>query len=238
MFQCINPDHGYITSLVDDSNFISFAKTIPQLTQHISAGAKSIEKWCSFNYQVLNLSKASVMEFVRVYSQNQEPLELSLNQLKLCSVTSKKLLGVTLDCTLSFSEHLKHVRQIGLMHISTLRKILPYTNFDLRLCFYNAFILPHLTYSSSVWALKNKHQMETLFCLQKRAIRLVMNASYISHTLPFFRTLKILPITFTIKVRKLCLVFKWLYDMAPGYLCSKFKFATSSTRRGSRVPPF
>ena len=233
MFQCVSPDHGFLTSVVDDSNFISFAKTVPLLTQFFSEGAKSIEKWCSLNYQVLNLSKASIMEFVKVHYQNQVPLQLTLNQLPLSSVASKKLLGVTLDSTLSFSDHLKNVRQIGLMHISTLRKILPYTTFDLRLSFYNAFIMPHLTYSSSVWALKNKHQMEILFCLQKRAIRLVMTASYISHTLPFFRTLKIVPITFAIKIRKLSLVFKCLYNLAPKYLCSKFKFVTSSTRRGS-----
>ena len=119
------------------------------------------------------------------------------------------------------------------MHISTLRKLIPYTTTDLRVCFYNAFILPHLTYSSSVWALKNKLQMETLFCLQKRTIRLIMNAPYISHTLPFFKRLGLLPITFAIKIRKLSLVYKCLYSLAPDYLCSKFSFVTSSTRRGS-----
>ena len=73
MFQCVSPDHGFLTSVVDDSNFISFAKTVPLLTQFFSEGAKSIEKWCSLNYHVLNLSKVSIMEFAKVHYQNQVP---------------------------------------------------------------------------------------------------------------------------------------------------------------------
>ena len=227
MPQVIDPKIGFLTSLVDDSNFITFAPNCNQLINNITVGSGKIQEWCGSNSQVLNLTKLAIMEFFKSQPQNYTPIQVVINDIQIASCSHKKLLGVYLDSTLTFSEHLKHIRQISLMQISTLRKILSYTTVSLRLCYYNAFILPHLTYCSSVWALRSKSQMDTLFLLQKRAVRLVFNAPFASHTLELFRRSAILPIMFAIKIKKLCLVYKCLYEMAPNYLSVKFKFAAT-----------
>ena len=108
-----------------------------------------------------------------------------------------------------------------------LRTIAPYTNEMLRLLYYKSFMFPHFIYCSTVWSLKNKQSMETIFKLQKQAVRLITGSDSLAPSLQLFVRLKIVPIVFQYKINKLIMVFKSINHKAPVYLTSKFTSVSS-----------
>ena len=70
MPQVIDPKIGFLTSLVDDSNFITFVSNCNQLINNITVGSEKIQEWCNSNSQVLNLTKLAIMEFFKSQPQN------------------------------------------------------------------------------------------------------------------------------------------------------------------------
>ena len=58
---------------------------------------------------------------------------------------------------------------------------------------YYSFIHPYLTYCTEIWgtAAAYKSYTESLFKLQKRAVRLIVSAKYLAHTGPIFKQLNI-----------------------------------------------
>ena len=57
---------------------------------------------------------------------------------------------------------------------------------------YNTMILPYLTYCNIIWGSTASYLLQKIFLIQKRAIRIITNSTYLAHTEPLFRKLKIL----------------------------------------------
>ena len=52
---------------------------------------------------------------------------------------------------------------------------------------YYAHIHPHLTYCLPIWGSTHPTYLQSIFLLQKRAIRLITNSPYLEHTNPLFK---------------------------------------------------
>ena len=57
---------------------------------------------------------------------------------------------------------------------------------------YNSMILPYLYYRNLAWAGTYKSNLQRIVTLQKRALRIVSNSTYIAHTGPIFKELNLL----------------------------------------------
>ena len=105
-----------------------------------------------------------------------------------------KYLGVFFDPSLNFKFHTQMLsKKIAktLYAIRSVKNILP----ESALCtLYFALLHSHLLYAVQIWSSGNSSNMETIFKLQKKAIRLIANAKYNSHTEPLFKSLEILPL--------------------------------------------
>ena len=53
-------------------------------------------------------------------------------------------------------------------------------------CIYNTLVLPHLNYCIILWGRCNKYLLGRLHKLQKRAIRIITNSSFLSHSKHLF----------------------------------------------------
>ena len=60
---------------------------------------------------------------------------------------------------------------------------------------YATLISPYLNYGILAWGNASKFLLDTLFLLQKRAIRIINHSSYLSHTNDLFKKSRILKIT-------------------------------------------
>ena len=55
-------------------------------------------------------------------------------------------------------------------------------------------MLPYLTYGIVVWGRAAKCYIDKILKLQKRALRLIYSAHYLSHAIPYFQSANVLPI--------------------------------------------
>ena len=59
---------------------------------------------------------------------------------------------------------------------------------------YNTLILPHLNYCILAWANSSEQNIQRLFKLQKRAIRVVSHSAFRAHSMPIFSSLSVLTV--------------------------------------------
>ena len=80
---------------------------------------------------------------------------------------------------------------------------------------YNSLILSHVIYCNILWGNCSLTRINSLFLLQKRAIRMITNSHYISHTEPLFQRLKTLKIQ-DIHIFQTCIfMYKYSHNQLP-----------------------
>ena len=92
------------------------------MTATLSKELQLVTKRVARNKLVLNISKTKSIVFVTNHSLNPKPqLNLVINNVEIEQVEVTKLLGVTLDCKLSWSKHNKALLYLN----STINKTAP-----------------------------------------------------------------------------------------------------------------
>ena len=116
--------------------------------------------------------------------QNWTLMEIILNESQILSFW-------VISSTLSWNQHIKKIslkisKSIGILY--RLRDIYPHAVLE---NLYNALIIPHFNYCILCWGsvVRENH---SLHILQKRALRLITNSNYISHTEPLCKELRVL----------------------------------------------
>ena len=78
-----------------------------EVTETLNKELQSVLEWVASNKLVPNISKTKSIGFGKNYSLNSRPqLNLVMNGVAVEQVEETKLLGVTLDCKLSWSKHI------------------------------------------------------------------------------------------------------------------------------------
>ena len=154
-----------------------------------------------------------------------DDLSITILSKKITSSKSAKNLGVTLDCSLTYDEHVTH-DQVTSKCIGSLCQInrVKYL-FDRRtlITIINSLVFSKLLYCSSVWANTTKKNIELLQTVQNLAARIVSGTRKFDHVTPILKQSQWLSIIKQLAVRDVTMVFKCLSGLAPPYLCQKFK---------------
>ena len=199
----------------DDTTLLAclntFGQTKDKMEESINSELCKISVWLKLNKLSLNTAKTRAMIFSTPMRTVVYP-SLMINDHKIDYVDSFNLLGIILDKHLNWKPHTDMIAKkiskvIGVMN--RLKNVLPLEPLK---CIYNSLILSHLNYGNVLWG----HQSGRLFKLQKRAVRIMTNSKYNSHTNVLFKTLSIL------KIHDLCELnsYKLKYNLLPGYFCS------------------
>ena len=151
---------------------------------------KLVQSWIHANKLSLNIDKTHYMLFSN--SLNSVSDYVKINGINLNQVDSIKFLGLYIDSDLSWKTHINYLSKILSRNIGILNK-LKY-NFPIHILqiIYSTMISPYLNYGILAWGNSSKFLLDSLFLLQKRAIRIINNAGYLSHTNEFFHKNKIL----------------------------------------------
>ena len=103
----------------------------------------------------------------KLCTSSDEIFDVSINGLQINESQCEKVLGVFVDATFSWTEHITHIIKKVNLSLALLRRIKKYLNHKTRILFYNAYILPHLDYCCSIWGDCSKYLLESLLRLQK-----------------------------------------------------------------------
>ena len=136
-------------------------------------------------------------------------LNIVIDGTKIDRVECFNFLGLTIDETLLWADHVDIVikkvsKVIGIFY--RLKNIFP---METMMILYKSLIASYLNYGLLLWG-NESHKVLTL---QKKAIRLISNSPYISHTNPLFMQHKLLKIRGFFKLKLLKLYYKLSYKL-------------------------
>ena len=185
------------------------------LETDINNELEKVNLWLKLNKLYLNTQKTKLMVFHRKQKKIRE-IHLSINDIQIEQVPTFNFLGITLNGNLSWKNHTKMVgnkisRVIGVLF--RLKDVFPK---EILLTLYNTLISSYINYGLLVWGTECA-QIEGL---QKKAIRLITNSSYIAHTTPLFVEEKLLKVQEIFKLKLLKFYYKLCNNLLPPYFNS------------------
>ena len=156
----------------DLTMYASFSKTQNNSSTYQNA-LDDINKWATDNDMTINAKKSKVLHVSFSQPKYTNDFTLGGNTLEKCE--SAKLLGVTLDRNLTFSDHVKDVcsRLASKLYGMRVLKRLGRNSEGLK-TYYIANIRSVLTYASPVWAsLISDNNMTKLIQIEKSAMKII-----------------------------------------------------------------
>ena len=117
-----------------------------------------------------------------------------IDDVNLDRKTHVKFLGVLIDQHINWNSQYDLLKSKVSRIIGILYKIKQYLPTYALLLLYKSFILSYLSYGNIAWGSGNKKQLNSIFILQKRALRLCTNSHYLAKTNSIFRNHRLLKV--------------------------------------------
>ena len=220
----------------DDTTIYSDATTIKELETILCKDLKVIEEWCYINKMYIHENKSTVMCLAtnNKHINYKSNLNITLNNNILKQVKEDKLLGLTMNQTLNWENHINEVCKKVMQKLGILHQNKHILSKDLKILFYNAYILPHFDYCLTIWGNANANQIDRIYKLQKQAARLILNEHYLTPTTVLFERLNWISIQDRIILHKATFMYKIIYHLCPDYLHNLFKYTSEITKKTLR----
>ena len=148
-------------------------------------------EWTVSNKFIVNLEKSNYM-VVTNRNVDLSSRRIFINDVFLDRVSSCKFLGLILDENLTFKLHCSHVSKKISKSIGVVCRVRDYLDFTSLKMLYFSLIYPYLFYCNLIWGGTGNIHLNPIFVLQKRAVRIISNCSFQSHSNPLFIFSKIL----------------------------------------------
>jgi hypothetical protein len=201
------------------------------LTGRIDAISRDLHLWMSSNRLTLNPNKTQFIWFGT--RQQLSKLDFPLLAEKYPSFTflsSVRDLGVVLDSTLTFSEHIANLTRSSYFHLRRLRAIRRSVSSSVFTSIIHAFICSRIDYCNSLLVGLPKVRLSPLQSVMRAAARLIARLPPWSHISSFmFHHLHWLPLTARIQLKILTLIYRSYSGYAPKYLRDLIRLPISAT---------
>jgi hypothetical protein len=168
--------------LYADDTTILMGHTNLNKLKHLMANEMDMASvWFKNNKLVLNEKKSTNILF-----------SLSKEVINSSESNTVKLLGIHLDCDMSWNTHIDNLLKTLAKNLYLLRKLRQNLSFDCLKLSYFAFFHSHLTYGALFWG--GSHRVSEIFILQKRAVRIIFGLGYRDSCRGYFKRLNMLTI--------------------------------------------
>ena len=184
-------------------------------------------EWFNANRISVNLDKT----YFSIFSTRNFIIEdLFINHVVVRYEEQGRFLGVFLDNKLTFSNHVTHIcsklsKTVGIMY-----KISKNIPLSVRISLYYSLFYPYLIYCNLIWGGAAKTNLNPIILLQKKILRIICGADFLSHTNDLFFQTKILKFP-DVHIFLLCLYF---YKNANSFTNHSHQY---STRNSDHIVP-
>jgi len=135
----------------DDSTLFKSDTELSKIESHLQSNLDYISKWCTYNNMALHPQKTKCMIIgSKQKLRGDKHLTLKVNDNILENVRSQKVLGVFIDCNISWHTHIDFVCKNLNNKISLLKHILYYLTDEMKQMFNNAYLVPIFDYCCTV----------------------------------------------------------------------------------------
>ena len=169
----------------DDQTLITKGKNLNEINTTVNSDIAPISNWMISNSMRVNTTKTKYVLIATpqklksiANNRNDDLLSVYIAGSKISQVNCGSILGVSLDETLSWNSHVNRLcltlsKRIGL--IRRLRQFIPKQN---RIVLYYGLIQSSLDYCIIVWGNTTECNIDKVFTLQKRLLRVLFELPY------------------------------------------------------------
>lgn len=168
--------------------------------------------WCFSNHLIININKTVCIEFTGAYKNPTESLAFNLNNTALEISNSTKFLGTHIDRQMCWKAQVDHVcskLNKSFFALVTLKNTLTEESL---LNVYYANVYSVLSYNIISWG--RTTEIERVFIIQKRIIRLMFGLTYGESCRQAFRNKQILTVTSIYLLKLLCYIHSQKHNLA------------------------
>ena len=214
----------------DDTTIFAIGNNPYCLEKKVEADLQSVSMWLSANYLSLNVTKTKYM-IMKPDTLQSFPFELRVNGTKIEQTHCLKFLGMLIDDKCTWSKHCEHlISKLKKLNF-VINRLKDYIPSGCMRDLYFAHFHSHLSFGITLWGNSIlKAQMDEIYKLQKRSVRIITKSNYFAHSDPLFKRTKILKLSDLIMVENVKLIYKVVKSEAPKPLINLYEFNQNNSR--------
>ena len=136
-----------------------------------------------------------------------------MNNTRIECVNNFNFLGIIIDKHLTWRNHIDKIASKLSKITGIMNELKEYSPQNILPTIYNSLVLPHLNYGILLWG----HNCTRAAQLQKRCIRIVNQSSFLAHTDPIFKNLKLLKVSDIFLHKQLKFYYNFINNQLPEY---------------------
>jgi hypothetical protein len=206
----------------DDTNLFFSGDSITNLETTVNTELEKINTWFKLNKLSLNVKKTNYILFTSKCKSNLSALEIKIDNTLIGEVRSTKFLGVIINQTLTWNDHIRAVQQKINKNSGIIRKISKSLPQSVLVNLYHTLVEPYLTYCNIVWGINRTTILDKLFISQKKIIRIITLSKYNAHTKPLFAKLSVFTVYQLNDFQVACFVYRCIHNILPNKFCAMF----------------
>ena len=210
-------------SLYADDTCLYYSSSNPhELERCINEDLNSISKWLKYNGLLLNQKKCESMIITSMRRRNLfRNIQFVINGSHIQPTSSCKYLGVALNNTLTWNNHIDSVKGKLSSSIYCFKRIRPFISQETALTLYKGLIQPHLDYCSVIWMNAGKTLLQQIDVLQRRALRAILLVDNRFSSQALYEITGVEPIEIRWKKQAAIFIFKLLHKLLPEFICDR-----------------
>ena len=218
----------------DDTSLCYQTADLNSLNESINSDFMQLDTWLKGNKLSLNVAKTNCMLIATKQKHSylkirNEDLHLTIRNKELEVIKNDKYLGVVIDNSLNWKEHIKTNSARVSKAIGFLRHAKAFLPQGTIKALYTGIVEPHFQYCCSVWGCAGSTEINQLQKLKHRAARILTISGFGTPSRLLVDMLGYKTIEQLIADESKIMVFKSLHDRAPPYLCDFFTRNSNSS---------
>ena len=176
----------------DDTTLYLSEKNNSDAVQCLNYELRKFYNWFCSNRISVNFDKTYFIKFSTADHSINSGINVTFHDKSVLHLNHGKFLGVHFDSRISFKTHVTYISSKVSKTIWIFYKVFPFLPYSVRINLYYALFYPYLTYSNLTWGGIPQTNLQPLYLLQKKVVRLICGEHYLAHTNALFYRAKIL----------------------------------------------
>ena len=209
------------------------------MNEAINDDLYKLQTWLEGNKLSLNVGKTRAMlistkQKCKALQNQGHDFRVTIKDTELDTVVNTRYLGVIIDSSLDWKDHIKIISPKVSRAIGILKHARNFILQGTMKTLYTGIVEPHFRCCCSAWGCCGKIDLNQLQKLQNRAARIVTNSHYDAPRKPLFHKIGWKSIEELLADETKLMVFKSLNDLGPKYMYNMFTKNSHFTKRNLR----
>lgn len=161
----------------DDTTVYNSSDNINDLFSNMSKNLDRLNEWATANQLLINTKKTKSMLFKYSKKFTLNKINLKLGNFDIEIVETFKLLGVIIDHSLTFKDHINNISKKINKNLGVINRLKFYLTKSTILTLYYSLIFPYIFYCNIIWGFTYKTYLHSIFSTQKRFIYIIKNST-------------------------------------------------------------